>query len=138
MLPEEGFPQPTHHGGQALAGVLFGFDVVVEGVAVLVPGCVIVAALVVAEQLQKPVSVRRTDAALSIGGDGFVRSDAEVGEHGAKLGGRLQGAHGAIERVQPFEMHGAGNASPALRAALVGASPLTVGADIPEDVVVVI
>ena len=64
---------------------------------------IIVSRAVVAEQLQDEHSVRRTDAALSIGDDFFFRRRADFFEHSPQLVGRLYRLVAVVrDEVQPF------------------------------------
>ena len=82
--------------------------------------------------------MRRTDATLSIGSHGGFGRDAQVTEHSAQLGRRLERAHRVLQGVQPLQVDSAGDTSPALSAALVGAGSHSPSERTsPEDVVVV-
>ena len=85
------------------------------------PRRVVVPTLVVAEQLQEPVSVRRTDASLSIRRHRLLRSIPQIAQHPPQLRRRLQRAHRTLQRLQPFQMHRTRNPPPALRPPLVRA-----------------
>ena len=120
--------QPIDSGAHRVdpSARLLGLHRVLERVAVLVPRGVIVRRLVPAEQSQQEVSVRRTDAALSIRRDALVRRDPQLAEHLPQHRGRLQRPHRRLQRVQPLQMHRPRDAPAALRAALVRARPFAV------------
>ena len=96
------------------------------------PGGIVIAHLVKTEQPQGEQSVRRTDAALSIGDDLTLGSDPSLLKHGAEFGRGFELFCLGVHIVEPFEMDRAGNPPAALGAPGVFAGPLRIRAHVEQ------
>ena len=90
---------------KVLVGVFSNGDRARHVIAPFAPRAVVVANVLEAEQPQDPVSVRRTDATLSIGDDVLIFGDSDVCEHLSQLIGVFDDRDIApgVE-VDPFEV----------------------------------
>ncbi len=102
------------------SGVLTDCDGTAFIVAPETPGGIEIADRVEAQQLQHPVSVRRTDTTLSIGDDVLIRCHANLGQHLAQLFCCLDYRYiSARVKVDPFEVNRVGDVTSTLPTALV-------------------
>src|SRR5205823_12155978 len=104
-------------------------------VAPLSPGSIIVPHPIKTEEPQGEQSVRRTDASLSIGNDLAFWGDPRLSEHGPQFCRRLKFLGLTVYIVEPFEVHGAGNAATPLGVASIGAGPFLVRTNVKESAV---